>query len=1300
MEFLTSTTFTPLGEDTRGVARKVSSVPLSNLHPLDSTAAEVTNMTESSEGANLANTIRGLKKFDGRNPAEFKTWMKKLCIVISVTRRDILPLLKETARPTHTSNIAEYDRANEDLYAMLFFLVELPASLCVQKHENDDEISGDGQAAFKELCNTYDKVTDEVIRATMEELMNTPMELGQNPDDYFNQKRLLRIRAEKMGEHVSDRYFKDICVTGFTDNYKDVKMMMYRDPSFDVDQMQTTMRHMFLDEQSRNRTKGRIAGRGSVMTAVTSEQDTICYWCKIRGHSKKDCLKFKSRTKPAGAAKWCSVHRTTTHRNEECYSQGATRPTKNASVSLACTNCRHCTSADSKEPTVDNTEPSHSDEPIINFAGSSDDFDGGFMYAAGMPGRFTPSAKGATLLVDSGASESFPDDELISDLKTRMREFKTLSTPREITTAGKHTLHGIGTGFISFTIRDNHGTQLPVNMRALVVPGLGRNIFAPTAELRNGVRFVLEKKSYLTIRGTAIPLKQDPRDQGMCSLDITFQRDSHGVLGKSEGVSPDSGSGVVYTATTSASVWHRRLGHMNPCNMEVLRNKKGNGVEYTGTISGCDICSVTKSKQQAHPKKSTRKTTRPMQLVYTDLMGPFTPAVKGGYRFVSKFTDDYSRMKEIFLLKNKTEAAESLHQYNMTVAAPLGLRIENLRCDKGGEYTGQEFRTLCVGAGINIEYTATNTPQQNGVSERDGQTLAKITRCLMKDGDFPPFMWGELMFNSKAYRIYNPAKGTVVERRNVTFLETPAYTLPPDVTTEDYHYEEDVLRFTSALDSSLLEEDLFTPNCDLSSAELEGQVQRLRQEVRRLSKINAAQSPSPSSTPASPGVAVDQRDARTREPEPASPSINQESENEDEHGPPLPAAPVTGPSLRIRSDGRPFEVTRASTRRSPSSKDTEYSGALHTLFPTYDHDPRALTSSQLLHIATQTTPSMLTTADSAHLDGQPFDTPRAFVYATGVPVHKRGLGGGSSCQNPQQLQGALQNDRHGRSDSHPWDGGQARLRPGTLAITQTDYVENLLERFEIQNANVAHTPGYGQELSSEQPEDKLLGAQGIKLYQSITGSLLYLAQCTRYDLCYAVNQLTRACNRPAEVHMTAAKHVLRYLRGTPDLPITYRKGQLRLVSYTDASFGANPDNRKSTTGYLFFLGGAPISFGSKTQSLTAQSTVESELQALSYGAREAVYLSNFLTELGLKDSSQVPIRSDSTGALSVAGNSMFSARTKHIALRYFFVRELVKKNKITLHCTPTKQMLADIATKHLSKHTFRDLLQQIKNFTS
>ena len=181
--------------------------------------------------------------------------------------------------------------------------------------------------------------------------------------------------------------------------------------------------------------------------------------------------------------------------------------------------------------------------------------------------------------------------------------------------------------------------------------------------------------------------------------------------------------------------------------------------------------------------------------------------------------------------------------------------------------------------------------------------------------------------------------------------------------------------------------------------------------------------------------------------------------------------------------------------------------------------------------------------------------------------------------------------------------------------------------------------------------------------------------------------------------MTAAKRALRYLRGTTDLPIVYKRAQFRMVSYTDASFGANPDSRKSTTGYPFLLGGGSISFGSKTQSLTVQSTVESVLQALSYGAREAVYLSNFLVELGFKTFSSVPINSDSTGALSVAGNAMFSSRTKHITIRFFFVRELTKRNKITLHHKPTQQMLADTATKHLSKQRFRELPQQIKDFT-
>ena len=128
----------------------------------------------------------------------------------------------------------------------------------------------------------------------------------------------------------------------------------------------------------------------------------------------------------------------------------------------------------------------------------------------------------------------------------------------------------------------------------------------------------------------------------------------------------------------------------------------------------------------------------------------------------------------------------------------------------------------------------------------------------------------------------------------------------------------------------------------------------------------------------------------------------------------------------------------------------------------------------------------------------------------------------------------------------------------------------------------------------------------------------------------------------------------------------------------------NPENRRSTTGYLFLLGGAPISFGAKAQTLTAPSTVEAEVIALSYGAVKAVCLSNFIIELGFSSLDSGSINRDSTGALRIAGNSTYSSWTKRIALR-FFLCELVKSKKITIHRVATHAMLADCATKHLAR---------------
>ena len=473
----------------------------------------------SDSSTNLATVIKGLKKFDGKDPAEFKTWMKKFCVVLGVTRKDILPLLKKQRKPdpADTAAFDSYTRANEDLYAILFLLVELPAALSIQKHEDDTGISGDGQAAFEELCNNYDRVTDEVIRAKMEELENNPMNPGENPDDYFNQKHLLRTQLDKMGEPISDRRFKHICVQGFSDEYKDVKLMVFRDPTFNVLDMQSTMRNIFLDEQSRKGWKGRIAGRGFAM--ATTASDIICHGCYEPGHIRRNCPKIKNRakkkTKPAGATKWCSKHNTTSHSDEECYQQGGKRPgdTKDSSKAFtACSNCTHCSSASNKHD-------SNNEVAVVDFTRDEDAFDSGFMFAtcSRISGRnFAASSTGVGLLVDTGASETMFDNRphprrkppRLHPAKLSKDRGRGRRKPTQRHGHGHPTLHRQG---------QSRDSDCGVRIQGLIVPGLGRNIFSPTSLLKKGLRCVVEESTpHLTIQGKVIPLTQDPRDQGMC----------------------------------------------------------------------------------------------------------------------------------------------------------------------------------------------------------------------------------------------------------------------------------------------------------------------------------------------------------------------------------------------------------------------------------------------------------------------------------------------------------------------------------------------------------------------------------------------------------------------------------------------------------------------------------------------------------------------------------------------------------------------------------------------------------------
>ena len=257
---------------------------------------------------------------------------------------------------------------------------------------------------------------------------------------------------------------------------------------------------------------------------------------------------------------------------------------------------------------------------------------------------------------------------------------------------------------------------------------------------------------------------------------------------------------------------------------------------------------------------------------------------------------------------------------------------------------------------------------------------------------------------------------------------------------------------------------------------------------------------------------------------------------------------------------------------------------------------------------------------------------------------------------------------------------------GTITINQKNYTEDVVQRYGVKDCNPAYTPGVGPELSLNQPEEKLLNEEEKWRYQAITGPVMYLAQVIRYDILYAVNQLARAISKPAKAHMGAAKHLLRYLAGSTDFSITYKQG-------------GNPNRGRSTSSYIVMLANAPISFKVGLQGLTAQSTMEAELVAAALAMKEAVSCSNMILELGFdKSFGSVPLYIDNTSTLDVAGNRTYSPRATHIALRYFLVQELVEECKVDIHYVKSEDQLADLGTKHHSKHRHRDLIKFMNEF--
>ena len=263
--------------------------------------------------------------------------------------------------------------------------------------------------------------------------------------------------------------------------------------------------------------------------------------------------------------------------------------------------------------------------------------------------------------------------------------------------------------------------------------------------------------------------------------------------------------------------------------------------------------------------------------------------------------------------------------------------------------------------------------------------------------------------------------------------------------------------------------------------------------------------------------------------------------------------------------------------------------------------------------------------------------------------------------------------------------------PGVVTLDQSAYTKILLERFGMMDSKATQTPlAVKEELTKEQcPED---GSQEqIRMrqfdYRGVVGGLLFLATHTRPDISYAVGTLSKFLANPGFIHWTAAKRVLRYLRGTVDYRLSFRKSEkIALFGYCDADWSSDRDDRKSVSGYCFFVNSesAAISWSSRKQQTVSLSSAEAEYMAISSAGQEVIFLANLLEEI-FGWTGRTVIYEDNQACISMTQNPQFHQRTKHIDIRHHYIRDLVKNGFIELIYCPTASMVADVLTKGLDR---------------
>ncbi|KAI3685741.1 hypothetical protein L6452_34999 [Arctium lappa] len=861
---------------------------------------------------------------------------------------------------------------------------------------------------------------------------------------------------------------------------------------------------------------------------------------------------------------------------------------------------------------------------------------------------------------------------------------------------------------------------------------------------------------------------------------------------------------VSKASVDESSLWHRRMCHMNFKTMnKLVKNNLVRGLP--SKVFSCDDHCVAflKGKQHktSHKTKEINSISSCLQLLHMDLFGPTNVMSIGKKSYCLVIVDDYSRFTWVYFLRTKDETSGLIKSFILRIENQTNQKVKVIRSDNGTEFKNLDLNTFCEEKGIERQYSAPRTPQQNGVAERRNRTLIEAARSLLADSKLPITFWAvsspklDIKAVSKAYRVFNSSSRIIEESDNVKCNENtpnpigsgPQWLFDIDSLTNSFGFSSDDYAGsgcggsgTTQVQESISKSVIFPIPTVNSYENCEKEPSTGPSQSEEESRDEETQENKESEV-AAENTSVELNDSNLEAGLNEEPSHN--TRVQKNHPPQLVIGDISYPMM-TRHQSRLQEMQ--------DQQHTVLSYFLSQLEPKKAHDAMKESrwieamQEELLQFKLQDVWDLvdlpkghraigtkwifrnkrdergIVIRNKARLVAQGYTqeegidyeevfapvarieairlflsngckkffslwfnrrrAPRAWYDTMSSYLLENGFERGvidktlfikrkkkdillvqiyvddiifrSTRDNLCKEFEDLMHQRFKMSSMGELTfllGLQVQQKSDDIFICQSKYVQDILTKFGFSDSKPASTPMETHKQITTDLEGEDMDEHH---YRSMIGSLMYLTTSRPYIM-FPVCVCARFQVRPKQSHFQAVKRIFRYLKGKPRLGLWYpHDSPFDLIAYSDSDLGVANLDRKPTSGGCQFLGARLVSWQCKKQTTVSTSTTEAEYIAAASCCSQVLWIQNQMLDYGVTFL-HTPIFIDNSSAISIVNNPVKHSKTKHIEIRYHFIRDCNEKKLVQVVKVHTDNQFADLFTKAFDVGRFTFLVTSV-----